>query len=386
MKRTMVLISGILMQIILGSVYAWSVVGKALRADYHLLSWQTELIYGIAIGVFACGTIITGRLLRVWGPKVLAIISAILFGLSFLLASFSQGHFIVLLLSLGILLGVGIAFGYVIPLSTAVAWFPHHKGLVTGLAVMGFGGGAIGASKFFNTLMAHNLNILQALLYFGILGAVILVIGSIFQAFPPSEAKDIEKTSFELSLPKGRLFWYLAISMFLASLGGLIVIGKVTSLADYYGYTAIATVALTLVTLGNATGRLLWGYLFDHLGAKSLLISTLLMTLGFLCLLASPISPVLFLIGVALTGLQFGATLVLFAAYSSRYFGIKAMAEVYPFIFAHYGIAAIIGPALGGLVYDILGSYTALMAGLTIIPVIGLVIYLGGIRKEIAKA
>ncbi len=142
MKRILVLGAGILMQICLGTIYAWSFFGLQLRETYGLGSAHTEFIYGLGIGVFAFGTIITGRLVYRIGPRSMSLISAVLFALAFGGASLTGSSYPGLLITLSPVLGLAIAFGYVCPLSTAVGWFPHHKGMVTGLAVMGFGGGA----------------------------------------------------------------------------------------------------------------------------------------------------------------------------------------------------------------------------------------------------
>jgi len=386
MKKSMILISGVLMQIVLGSIYAWSVIGNALGSEYNLFSWQTQLIYGTGIGVFAFGTIITGRMLSIWGPRRLSLISGGLFITAFGTAALSGGSFLLLWLGLGVLLGMAIAFGYVIPLSTAVAWFPHKKGLVTGLAVMGFGGGAIISAQVFNFFLQQGAPVLSILLPFGLAGGSVMALGSLFQCFPETMTLGRKKgTNENASFYRHGLFWYLAISMFLATLGGLIVIGKVTSLAEYYGYSNLAALALTFLTLGNAGGRLLWGFLMDKWGNKSLLISFVVMTLGFLLLVVGDLHPLLFMTGITLSGLQFGASLVLFAAFTGKNFADGGMAQVYPFIFSFYGLAAIIGPPVGGLVFDLLGSYKVLLLAMSLVPILGGGLVLWGVMPRSAE-
>lgn len=384
MKKHLVLVAGIMTQLCLGSIYAWSAIGEALNLEYSLASWQTQLIYGTAIGIFAFGTIITGRLLKKIGPGKLTLFSAILFALSFTAASFSGGSFIILLLSLGLGLGAAMAMGYVVPLSTATAWFPKIKGTVTGLAVMGFGGGAIITGNIFKLFLEQGHGILSILLPFGLICGAVLFLSSTVQSFPEDAGQNGSRQHHPIhAIFASKTFWIMAISMFLATAGGLIVIGKVTGIANDYGLSSYGLLALSLLAAGNAGGRLLWGFLADVLKKKTILLSFVVMIIGFVLLMFSNGNVFIFLTGVLLTGLQFGASLVVFAAFTEKHFGDGAIAKVYPFIFSFYGIAALIGPFAGGLAYDFMGSYTVLLSAMTVLAVLGFALNVpGAIKKE----
>ncbi len=373
MKKVLILLAGVLAQACLGSIYAWSVIGNSLAEEFALAAWQTQTIYGLSIGVFAFGTIFTGRLLDRWGPRRLVLVSGGLFVMAYLAASFSGGSFPILVLALGILMGIAIAFGYVVPLSTAVAWFPEAKGTVTGLAVMGFGGGAIVVSWFLRELFARGWRILPSLRIMGIAGGVILIACSIIQAFPPTTRPAARRGSWSdvASLVRSREYWILAASMFLATTGGLVLIGMVVEVATAYRLASVAALALSLITLGNAAGRILWGAIIDKLGDRTITASFAIMALSFLSVFLAPGRPVLFLFGVVGTGLQFGASLVVFAAYVSKHHGPAAIARMYPYIFIWYGLGALVGPPLGGLAVDVTGSHRLVALALVVLPVIG---------------
>lgn len=386
-KPYLILAAGVLVQLCLGSVYAWSVIGSGLRTDLGLTSSQTELIYGLSIGVFALGTTVTGRLVYRFGPRLMTLVSGLLFALSFWGASQSGGNPLLLTLTLGVVMGLGIAFGYVCPLTVSVAWFPAHKGLVTGLAVMGFGGGAVVSAAVIRFLYESGTPMLSILWPVGLVGGGAILLSALVLEFPPSQETASKghaprihehRTSFW----KTGVFWALAGAMFLGTVGGLIVIGKITSIGKEYGQEALVGLALALLPLGNASGRLLWGALLDRLGTKAIPLSFGFMALGFFLLAFSPQQPFFYPLGALLTGLQFGASLVLYAAFSERYYGIGAIGRVYPYIFVFYGLAALLGPWTGGVIHDALGSYTALLFGLTVMALGGMVLTLTTLRSR----
>jgi MFS transporter, OFA family, oxalate/formate antiporter len=372
----MVLVAGVLSQMVIGSIYAWAEIGSRLSLVYKLEDWQTQLIYGLTIGVFSFGTIITGPLVRKWGPNKLTFLSGIFYILSFTGAWLSKGSFPILVLTLGLGVGIAIALSYVVPLSTATAWFPEKKGSVTGLAVMGFGGGAIFSSWVIRGLSTYNLDILFITLILGVAGGIILITSSFFQKFP----KDCPNTPKPEVISRKDLFnkskfWILCGIMFLATTGGLIVIGSVVTLSREWGVGNVSAVAITVIALGNASGRLLWGGIIDKLKLKAIPLSLGLMATGFIILLFSASSPVLFILGLLITGMQFGSSLVIYSVYTEMLFGHGAIGKVYPFIFASYGLGAIIGPTIGGLLHDIYKSYTPILMIIILFPLLSMLLF-----------
>lgn len=390
MKGILVLGAGLLMQICLGTIYAWSFFGLQLREAYGLSSARTEFIYGLGIGVFAFGTIITGRLVYRIGPRMMSLISAALFGIAFGGASRSGSFYPGLLITLGPVLGLSIAFGYVCPLSTATGWFPHHKGMVTGLAVMGFGGGAFLSSTLGKSLAANGQTIHEIFGIIAILGTLLIGISALILQRPPQENRPGQSTkgdpvprivSRQTPFYRSKIFWALAGAMFLSTIGGLIVIGAALNMANEYGLFTYSALTVGLLSLGNAGGRLLWGIIMDKLASRTLPISLGVMVCGFIFLALGENQPVLFLSGIFLAGLQFGASLVIFATFTERYYGSGAIGRVYPWIFACYGAAALIGPWAGGIAHDLSGSYRQLMWVLSVLPLLGIVLLIWGFRS-----
>ena len=144
-KRWTVLAGALIVQIVLGTVYAFSVFVKPLQMEFGWDRTTTQMAFSFALLSFAITMIPAGRLQDRIGPRKVASIGGILLGLSFLLGALivSKSQPWTLYLTYGILGGAGIGFAYVCPIASAMKWFPDKKGLVTGLSVAGFGAGAL---------------------------------------------------------------------------------------------------------------------------------------------------------------------------------------------------------------------------------------------------
>ncbi len=147
MRKYAVLAASVVMQMALGGVYAWSTFVPALRDGHALSGAQAGLIFGTTIAAFTVTMLLAGRWLERVGPRRLAMAGGAFYGAGYLIAGHSSGEWPSLWLGIGLVSGIGIALGYVCPLTTCVLWFTERKGLVRGWAVAGFGGGASGMSK-----------------------------------------------------------------------------------------------------------------------------------------------------------------------------------------------------------------------------------------------
>ncbi len=368
MKKYAILFCSVAIQVFLGGVYAWSTLARPLRSDFSLTSFQTELIYGLSIATFALTMVFSGRWIARVGPRFLALASGMLYFAAFGIAALSGGDFLWLLLGLGLVMGSAIGLGYVVPLSTAVRWFPRHKGLVTGLAVFGFGGGSLLSSWLVQTLLDGGQSILGIFWILGVLGGVVIVLSALVMSFPAGESPPRVRTDRQVLISPS--FWLLALGMFCGTLGGLVVIGKAANMAAALGYAALGVVAVGILAAGNSLGRLFWGWLHDRWGRWTLPACLGLMTVSQLALALLASSAEVLLGFLFFVGLSFGGNLVLFAVKTEEFFGPGSISRVYPFIFLGYGTAAIVGPPLGGWMYDQSASYVGvylMAAGISLV-------------------
>jgi MFS transporter, OFA family, oxalate/formate antiporter len=159
--------AGFLMQMALGAVYAWSVFRTPLSKQFHWSISDVTLTFTICVFVLGVAAFFGGLWLNKKGPRVVALTGGFLYGLGVFLASFSADKLWWLYLSYGLIGGIGLGFGYIVPVAVLVKWFPDKRGLITGIAVGGFGAGALVTAPV-ATRLIQSVGVLQTFAYMGI--------------------------------------------------------------------------------------------------------------------------------------------------------------------------------------------------------------------------
>jgi len=398
MNRWYVVIGAVLIQLCLGAIYAWSVFTPKLTlsiADggvYGFSATQAAWVFSIGLLVFAVVMILSGRMLAVTGPRKLASIGGIVLGAGYILGGLFGTSFVSQLLFIGVIGGAGIGLAYVVPIAVGVKWFPDKKGMVTGLAVAGFGFGATiwvkAAGSWFGLI--NNLNffglggVQSVFLLYGVIFLVVVLLGSIVMIDPPegyvpegwtppepvssesgsnpgSEA--LGMTNFESGeMMKTPQFYMTWVTFLFSAIAGLMVIYCIKLFGidslKAAGMTAAAAsaaagTAMALYAIFNGLGRIVWGTVSDKLGRK---MSIFLMCLfqGIIMLLFYKMggTVITLIIGACIIGFNFGGNFALFPALTADYFGNKNVGLNYGFIFVAYGIAGVIGPQIAGYFKD----------------------------------
>jgi OFA family oxalate/formate antiporter-like MFS transporter len=368
-KKWLVLGAGVALQLILGGVYAWSAFVPSLTRQHGLSNAQCGVIFGVVIAVFTIVMIPSGRLLRRFGPRVVAGAGACLFAAGYVAASHSRGSFPGLLVGIGVLTGAGIGAGYVCPLTVAMKWFPNNKGLVTGVAVAGFGSGAVVLSFLAQFLLqTAQFDVLQVFRIIGIgFGAVALVAALMLSEPDQTTGNDGERRKVAEGLMSYVLsgkFGFLFLGLFAATFAGLLTVGNLKPILLGAGLDPTATtLGIALFAVGNGAGRVIWGQIHDRVGSRR----TVLFSLGFLGVALIPLLfdlPAVSMLGlVPAIGIGFGAAFVVYALAMVEHFGVDLFPRLYPLCFLGYGLAGIIGPGTGGWIKDATGSF---------VPAIGL--------------
>jgi OFA family oxalate/formate antiporter-like MFS transporter len=354
-----ILLASVLIQICLGGVYAWSALVPAMEQSLGLSVAQTQIIFGCLFGAFTCSMVLAGKLLDRLGPRVLASVGGVLFGAGYLIASYSGGSFVVMLLGISLLVGTATGAGYVCPLATGMKWFPRHKGLVTGVSMAGFGGGAVLLSTLAEYLLSGGVPVLVVFRWIGLGYGVALLAAASLLRFPPAAGTARVRPAPALrSLTRDPFFLTLVLGMFCGTFAGMLVIGNLKPIALSAGIATVpATAAISVFAIGNAAGRITWGWISDWTDERMIPVKLAVLAAP-LALLAWVRSPNLFILLSFAIGFGFGACFVVYAAQVAARYGSERVGGVYPIVFLAYGLAGIIGPPIGGWLYDTTDSYT----------------------------
>ncbi|MBG0767312.1 MFS transporter [Sphaerochaeta halotolerans] len=374
-NRWIVLIAGLIMQTILGGIYAWSTLTPWLAESYGISNGESGFVFGLSIAVFTLVMVYSGHLLARKGPRIPALIGALLYLAGYFLASRSHGSFPLLLLAVGVIAGSGIGFAYVVPLSVGMQWFPRQKGLITGLSVGGFGGGAIILSSCIEAGKLSGISLDRFFLFYSLISGSLLFFASLLLSSPPaSTGKELGEMQVHQNVKKPMLLSILG--MFSGTFAGLLLVGNLAPYALSKGLVEEMTVlSVVLFSVGNLSGRIIWGHIFDKTGYRVIPWSLLLASL-FYMLLRFASGGFVFLASVLVLGFLFGSQFVLYAGYLSRAYGVEAFSKRYPLVFLSYGLAGIIAPGVGGWIADSTGSYNpAITLCLVLLFISGLVLF-----------
>jgi len=394
-NRWLVVLGGILVQLCLGAIYAWSAfTGKLTAPDgpFQFTKTQTQIIFSVGLLTFAVVmALVAGNWQKKVGPKIVATVGGLVLGAGYVLGGLAGNSFWGILLGVGLLGGAGIGLGYVCPIAALVKWFPDKKGMITGLAVAGFGFGALlwikltSGFKFgtidltpgWTGLYGMGWSVSKVFILYGILFAVLVCLGAQVLVNPPdgwqpqgwtppstasaSSSGGVEFTPHQMA--RTAQFWTLFLTFFVGATAGLMVIG-VIQLFGKDALTAngvepnqanvIAGTAMGLFfALLNGLGRIIWGTLSDKLGRRNAiaLMSGLqgVMMIAFYFIGGKELG---LYVGAAIIGFNFGGNFALFPAATADFFGNKSVGTNYPWVFMSYGVGGVVGPILGGVMGD----------------------------------
>ena len=401
-KRWLIAIAAVVMQLCLGTVYAWSVFKKPLMAANGWAETNTQLTFIIFMFVIGISAAFGGTLVDKKGPKFVATTGGILFGIGTLISGFADqlGNIYILYLGYGLIGGIGNGFCYVTPIATLIRWFPDKRGLVTGLAVMGFGFGAFFMGQIAPKMIIAYKGGLTAsgvAMTFYIWGIIFLILviaaaqlfknppqGWLPAGFTPSKTTVSAADSLNFNQAvKTPQWWMLWSMLFLNVSAGLGLISQLSPIAqDLYKPLADANLkpedlAKVLAIAGgsvvaysaifNGLGRLFWARVSDTIGRKTVFATMFATQAVIYALVAMGIINGYYLVLVSACYLLacYGGGFATMPAFAADSFGPGYIGKVYGFMLTAWACAGIAGP----LVFAKLDRTTALYiaAGLLIV-------------------
>jgi MFS transporter, OFA family, oxalate/formate antiporter len=359
------------MNIALGTYYAWSVFVPTLEHEFGWSRSQTSLVPTIDMVMVASMFLVAGFLQRRIGPRPIAAIGGVLFSLGLLLASWTHS-LPTLYLTWGVMIGAGIGFGYLVPITVGSKWFPHHRGLVNGLAIGLFAAG----SGLFGPLEGMLVERIGWRATFQVLAGVFFVFtmaGAYLLKDPPlgytgparkSAGAGGAHAAHHMDVPtpqvlRNPVFMALWVAYALGTTAGTMVISQLVPFARLAGFSAkTAAFAITIGAIGSASGRFFSGWLSDHLGR--------LHTLRAIIVTSMIATPLLYIWREQLLAFYvllffvyycYGTQLSVYVPLAGDLWGTRYLATNYGLLLLAWGFAGIIGPVLGSRVFVSTGAY-----------------------------
>ena len=404
-KANFILLAGVLFNLAVGVLYAWSVLKKSMTAPIEEGGWgwtsaQAGFPYTLAIVCFAVSLLIGGKIQDKIGPRWVVTAGGALAGLGLILAGVVGNNPMGVAICFGVIAGSGIGMGYGCVSPPALKWFhPSRKGIVSGVIVGGFGLAALYLAPL-STALLNNFGIEKTLIF---LGAGIFVVATSIAQFinnPPEGYTPVAPAKLKESAAKSHVYvdfstkemlgtqrFYLMFIMYLLSASiGLMVIGNITKIASVQLHItdkSILAMLVSFLAVTNTFGRVLGGLMSDKIGrGNALFVVTVLQLLNMIGFVYYQSIPTL-AIGIVLIGFCYGTLLSVFPALIVDQYGLKNYGANYGVLFLAWGLSGVVAPLMTDFIYDKTGEFTTayiICAGM--LGVVLLVSYL--LKKDIA--
>jgi OFA family oxalate/formate antiporter-like MFS transporter len=381
-------VGGLLMNMALGTLYGWSVFVAPLEKQFGWKRADTSLVFTIAVVVFALSFVVAGRIQDKTGPLYCSLIGGVLVSLGFFLCSYTTS-LNYLFVCFGVIGGLGNGFGYATPIPVMAKWFPDKRGLAVGLAVGGYGAGSAIFGPLSQLVLIPNYGLATTFQVLGCIFLVMTMTGAFLLKNPPAgyrpagwtpaPASKSAATTSEYSpgdMLRTSTFYLMWVAYALGCSAGLMVISQLVPFARSTGIAAAELTTMTLVVgaFGNAGGRILSGWMSDRLGRINVLRAMIGISMVGMPLLyaAGGNVPLLYLM-VVVVYWCYGTQLSVNGAATADFWGTRNAGVNYGVLFTAWGVAGIIGPRIGGVLYDKYHNYQAAFYTASVLAAIALI-------------
>ena len=389
-NRWLIAAAAVVMQICLGAAYGWSVFVQPLVTMTGWTLTQVSLNFTLAIAFLGVGTIIGGLWQDRSGPRPVATVAGVVYGVSYLLAGYfaSAQSLAGLYFSYGLLGGIGMGMGYITPVATITKWFPDRRGLMTGVAVAGYGAGALIMSPFAaRSIVARGVPATFEIL--GVVYLILVVAAAQFYCNPPvgwrpagwTPTGSVAKAATTYDFTVGQAmrtvqFWMLWLMLFVNVSAGIMIISQASPMAQQLVHmTPVAAAGMVgLISIFNGAGRVFWAWVSDYIGRARVYLLLYLVQAVIFFMLPSLTNLTLFSAAFAVIGLCYGGGFGTMPSFTADFFGARFMGGIYGWILLAWGAGAIPSPMLIARLRQTTGRYDQSIYTIAIVMLVAVVL------------
>src|SRR5437899_1707613 len=387
-NRWYIALAGVFMQLALGAVYAWSVFRIPLARQFGWSISEVTLTFTISIFVLGIAAFFGGLWLNRKGPRIVALTGGTLYGLGVFLASFSAHKLWWLYLSYGLIGGIGLGFGYIVPVAVLVKWFPDRRGLITGIAVGGFGAGALVTAPL-ATRLIQTVGVLSTFAYLGIAYLVVTVVAGFFMQNPPdgwrpegwtptaSQSSQRAGHDYTLSEALKTWQWYaLWLLLFLNTCAGISIISQEAPIfQELTGVSAVVAGGMVgVASLGNAVGRVFCAWVSDLITRRVTFFVMFLFQVLLFWILPNIASASLMTIVTFVVLMCYGGGFGTMPSFTADYFGPKNVGPIYGLMLTAWSFASAVGPLFIARMRETAGSYAGALHVIALVMAISILL------------
>ncbi|HEQ0704059.1 TPA: OFA family MFS transporter [Streptococcus pyogenes] len=390
-KRYIIATAGILLHLMLGSTYAWSVYRNPILQE---TGWdQAPVAFAFSLAIFCLGlsAAFMGNLVEQYGPRLTGTVSAMLYASGNMLTGLAidRKEIWLLYIGYGFIGGLGLGAGYITPISTIIKWFPDKRGMATGFAIMGFGFASLLTSPIAQWLIETE-GLVATFYLLGLIYLIVMLFASQLIIKPTAaeiailDKKRLQNNSYLIEgmtakeALKTKSFYCLWVILFINITCGLGLISVVAPMAqDLTGMSPeMSAIVVGAMGIFNGFGRLVWASLSDYIGRRVTVILLFLVSIIMTISLIFAHSSLIFMISIATLMTCYGAGFSLIPPYLSDLFGAKELATLHGYILTAWAIAALTGPMLLSITVEWTHNYLLTLCVFIVLYILGLMVAL----------
>jgi MFS transporter, OFA family, oxalate/formate antiporter len=371
-NRWWIAVAGICLQMALGAGYAWSVFRIPLVRQFGWSIAQVSFTFTITWFVLGCTSVLGGLWMNRKGPRIVAVVAGLLWGGGVFLASFTAHKLWLLYLTYGVIGGTGLGMGYIVPIAVLVKWFPERRGLITGIAVAGFGAGSLISAPLAGRLL-ESAGLMPTFAYLGLGYGVVAVCAGLFMQNPPegwtpknwipTAAQRAQRSDRDYTLPEALRtwqWWALCGLMSINTMAGLSVVSQAAPIFQEMGRVSAVTAAslVGVISVGNGLGRVFWAWMSDVMGRKAAFLTMYLVQALLFWTYHLIAAPALLTIITFIIVMCYGGGYGITPAFAADYFGPRHVGPIFGLMLLPWAFPAAFGPLLFAYLRETTGGYS----------------------------